>query len=150
MIKNLLKSFIADVTGASDRRAQFENKQVARAAIGCAMYIGKSGGMSDTEFDSMCTQLNANPRFAKMDIDAIIGDWEAYRSDRLFKRDLMNLLTTLRGEASKDEREDIIITAIEVADAEGQEGDDSNIDDEELRLLEEISETLGVNLKSLM
>lgn len=128
-------------------RTAFVNGDAASAAAGSMIYVAKSGGISDSEFDMLVNMMKSNPRFDGLDVDKLVAKWEGYASDRMAKRDLMELLSNMKGVDSKQLCEDVLISAIEVADAEGEEGQD-NIDQEEMIRLDEIATALGLNLNS--
>lgn len=134
-------SFLNKLTSA---KTSFTNGDAASASAGSMLYVAKSGGINDSEFDMLVDMMRSNPRFAGLDVDALIGHWEGYKSDRMLRRDLMNLLSKVRAESGKELAEDVLISSIEVADAE------DGIDDEEEKLLAEIAKQLGLKLEDYM
>jgi len=143
MLSKLISKFTKAVNA-------FTSDKPARAAVGAALYVGKAGDMSEGEFDTMIKNLRGNPRFADVDLNTILGDWEKYTSERLFKRDLMDLLAEVGTSEELTIREDIGIIAIEVADAEADAGDRNKISPAEQERLDEIGKALMIDIKKLV
>lgn len=133
IMMSVFSKFLAQLSAA---KTQFVTGDAASAAAGAMIYVSKSGGISDEEFDMLVKMMRSNPRFEGLDVDALVAKWEGYASDRMMKRDLMDLLESVS--VVKEQAEDVMISAIEVADA--QDG----IDDDEMARLKEI----GVALKT--
>ncbi len=132
----MFKNFLATLSSA---KTAFVSGDAASAAAGAMYYVADaSGGVSDEEFDALVSMMRTNPRFAGLDVDTLVGNWEQYASKRMMKRDLMALLTQLSG-GDLTQSEDILISVIEVADADG------NIDEAEMNCIREIANTLGLD-----
>lgn len=140
----MMSKFTSFLNKISSAKASFTNGDAASASAGAMFFIAKSGGIDDAEFDMLVDMMRSNPRFAGLDVDALIAHWEAYKSDRMMRRDLMNLLSKVRAESGKELAEDVLISSIEVADAEG------GIDADEEKLLEEVAKQLGLKLEDYM
>lgn len=143
-----MSSFSKFLKGLTGKVNAFSNGDAASAAAGAMIYVAKSGGISDDEYDKLVDMMRSNPRFEGMDVDKLVAKWEGYASDRMAKRDLMDLLSSMIDE-DKVLRGDVLISAIEVADAEGEEGED-NIDEDEMARLSDIAIKLGLNLNDYM
>jgi tellurite resistance protein len=138
---SLFAKFLSKMSAA---KAQIVSGNAAKAAAGVGLYIAASGGISDDEFDKLRAMLKANPRFEGLDVDAIMADWEKVlkSSERMMRSDLMELLGKIR---DPKEISDVIITALEVADAPDEEGK-SDIDADERDRLNKVCAALGVSL----
>ena len=138
---SLFAKFLSKMSAA---KAQIVSGNAAKAAAGVGLYIAASGGISDDEFDKLRAMLKANPRFEGLDVDVIMADWEKVlkSSERMMRSDLMELLGKIR---DPKEISDVIITALEVADAADEEGV-SDIDADERDRLNKVCAALGVSL----
>lgn len=136
----MFKKFLSTLTTA---KTAFVSGDAAAAAAGAMYYVAdSSGGVSDEEFETLVSMMRTNPRFAGLDVDALIGKWEQYASKRMMKRDLLTLLTNLS--ADKTQAEDILISVIEVADADG------HIDEGEMGCIREVAQTLGLDFNKYL
>lgn len=133
----------------------FETDKPAKAAIGGAIYVAKAGGMSEKEFKALVEQVRGNPAFSGADVDGHAAFWEAYKSDRTFKLDLMAMLNEVGAEENEVLRKKIAIICIEVADAEGEDeacecSTEDKISPEEMKRLKEVGAAININIEALI
>jgi len=134
-------------------RTAFVNGDAALAAVGSMLYVAKAGGISDKEFDAVIDMMRSNPRFEGLDIDSMVAKWEGYASERMARRDLFDLLSKIKGECDIKLLQDVVISVIEVADADGEEDDcecQDNISPAEKERIDEIGNAVGVDVDKLI
>lgn len=118
----------------------------AKAAAGAMLYVAKSGGISDDEFDTLLDGMKQSESFANADVDAILAEWEKIKSERMFKRDVMTMLNDIEDQKV---RQDIMILCLDVAEAEDENGETKIDPDEEVRLAE-IEKAVRISMRDLM
>lgn len=123
------------------------NKDQMEALVGISVMLAHADGdVTDDELVAMEKMLSANPKLEGMG-QAI--NKEIARFEKLFEAGTrMGVMHTLREISdvadNHDDAEEVMITALTIAEADG------NIDDNEMAMLEKTAKELGLSLKDYL
>jgi tellurite resistance protein TerB len=122
---------------------QFTNRDLLQGSIAAGVLVAfADGDCSDNEVDTLLTMLEANPALGAFssEIPAVLEDYcrQMNVSARAGKRNLMKEIRDCTED--KEEAEQILIVALDVADADGE------VTPEEQALLENIATSLGLRV----
>ena len=123
---------------------QLNSKDLFEAAVAAGVLTAWADGeFSDSEFDGLLNLLEANPALEafKADIPGLVESYSKQMevSFRAGKRNLMKQVTDCQGD--HDESEQVLILALDVADIDGK------VSPEEEKVLSDIAQALGLNIK---
>lgn len=135
--------------GKSGRKAaaevkKFTNKDLMEACIGGSLLVAYANGVCDeSELKSLERQIAANPAFEGYgtEINKTMTRFIS-QLDAGFRVGKMHIMREI-GDCTNDpmEAEEIMVTCITIAEADG------NIDSDEINILRDIANKLGVNLR---
>ena len=122
--------------------AKVENRDLMEAIVAAAVLVAFSDGECSAE--ELLTlqgivETNDNLKHFGSEVGKTIDNYSAKyeASKRMAKVQLMKEITDV--EANEEEKIQVFIIAIDIADADG------NIDEDEMKVLKEIGKTLGLN-----
>lgn len=123
---------------------KFTNRDLMEAIVGGALLVAHADGeLEESELVNLEAQIKANPALANFgpEIGQTINKFIAM-FDAGLRMGKMKVMREIRDiQHTPEEAEEVIVTMITIAEADGE------IEPEELKVLKEVADVLGVNLK---
>lgn len=133
------------VQGLMNLGRKMENKDLMEAVVGASILVASADGNISDQETTMAQNILRNHdklRHFGGEIDATAQRYAALvqSSGRMGKIQIMREIEQIRGRNNGQDAEDVFVTAISIAEADGK------VEEKELQVLREIGQKLGLSL----